>query len=129
MKHFLPLKNFAMVFRFSRNRRTIYHVHTEMRQSLEFYLVQFYHSFPIYEYPKIDFWIYMHLKFHLRTSNNFFSFGFYRLSRLFHSFRAESIVCWGENGRSPKKTTCLPTSRTWLVSDVIQARVEPTTVR
>ena len=50
-------------------------------------------------------------------------------SRLFHSLWAESIQRWGENGSSPRKTTGPPTSRTWLVSHVTGARLEPTAVR
>ena len=45
-----------------------------------------------------------------------FCFGFYSPSRLFHSFWAKSIIRWGENGRSLRKTTWPPASRTWLVS-------------
>ena len=56
----------------------------------------------------------------------FFKFGFYGPSRLFHSFWAESIIRWGENGRSPRKTIA---SRTWLVPLVTQAGLEPTAVR
>ena len=56
-------------------------------------------------------------------------FGFYGPSRLFHSFWAQSIVRWGENGRSPRKTTWPPASRTWLVQHVTWARLEPTAVR
>ena len=44
----------------------------------------------------------------------FFLFGFYGPSRLFHSFLGESIVRWGGNGRSPRKTTRIPASRTFL---------------
>ena len=47
---------------------------------------------------------------------DFFLFWFYGSSRLFHSFWAESIVRWDENGRSPRKTTWPPASRTWLIS-------------
>ena len=46
----------------------------------------------------------------------FFGGRFYGPSNLFHSFWAESIIRWGENGRSPRKTTWPPASRTWLVS-------------
>ena len=35
-------------------------------------------------------------------------FGFYSLSRLFHSFWAKIIISWGENGRSPRKKTWPP---------------------
>ena len=42
-------------------------------------------------------------------------------------FWAESVLRWGQNGGSPRKTTSPPTSRTWLVSHVTQARLEPTT--
>ena len=38
----------------------------------------------------------------------FFWFGFYSPSRLFCSFSVESIVRWGENGRSPRKNTRPP---------------------
>ena len=55
--------------------------------------------------------------------------GVYSPSRLFHSFWAESIVRWGENGRSLRKTTWPPASRTWLVSHKTQASLEPTEVR
>ena len=48
----------------------------------------------------------------------FFWFGFYSPSRLFHSFWAKLISRWGENGRSPRKTTWPPTSTTSLVSYV-----------
>ena len=58
-----------------------------------------------------------------------FWFRFNGPSRLFHSFWAESIARWCENGRSPRKTTWPPTSRTWLVSQVTQARLKPTAVR
>ena len=34
-----------------------------------------------------------------------FLFGFYGPSRLFHSLRAESIIRWGENGRSQRINT------------------------
>ena len=54
---------------------------------------------------------------------------FYGPSRLFHSFWAESIIRWGENRISPRKTIWPSTSRTWLVSPVTQARLEPTAVR
>ena len=54
---------------------------------------------------------------------------FYGLSRLFHSFWVESIVRWGENGISPRKNTWPPASRTWIVSHVTRARLEPTAVR
>ena len=40
-----------------------------------------------------------------------------------------SIVMWGENRRSPRKTTWPPASRTWLVSHVTQARLGSTAVR
>ena len=43
-------------------------------------------------------------------------FGFYSPSWLFHSFWANSIVRWGKNGKSPRKNTWPPGSRTWLVS-------------
>ena len=61
-------------------------------------------------------------------------FGFYCPSRLVHSFWAEPItrwgVRWGENGRSPRKKNTWPSaSRTWLVSHVIRARLEPTAAR
>ena len=46
----------------------------------------------------------------------FFLFGFYGPSRIFHSFWAESIERWGKKGRSPRKTTWPPVSRTWTVS-------------
>ena len=46
----------------------------------------------------------------------FFWFRFYGPSRLFHTFWTESIVWWGKNGRSSRKTTWPPGSRTWLVS-------------
>ena len=59
----------------------------------------------------------------------FFLFGFYGLSRLFHSFWAESIITWSENERSPRKITWPPASRTWLVSHVNRTRLEPTAVR
>ena len=52
----------------------------------------------------------------------FFLFGFYGLSKLFHSFLAESIVRWGKNGRSPRKNTWPPASRIWLLSHVTRAR-------
>ena len=53
-------------------------------------------------------------------------FRFYGPSRLFHSFWAESIIRWGENGRfPPKKHTRPPVRRTWLVSHVTRARLEP----
>ena len=45
-----------------------------------------------------------------------FWFGFYGPSRLFHSFWTESIGRGDENGRSSRKTTWPPASRTWLVS-------------
>ena len=61
--------------------------------------------------------------------NIFFFFGFYGPSRLFHSFWAESVVRWGENVRSPRKTTWPPASRTLLVSHVTRARLEPTAMR
>ena len=48
--------------------------------------------------------------------------------RSFHSFWAESIVRWSENGRSPRKNTWPLARRTWLVS-LILARLEPTVVR
>ena len=53
------------------------------------------------------------------------------ISRLFHSFWfwAESIVRWGENRRSPRKTTWPPATRTWLVSYVTRAKLEPIAVR
>ena len=54
----------------------------------------------------------------------FFLFGFYGLSRLFHSLWAKSIVRWGKNGRSPEKknlTTCK--------HHVTRARLEPTVAR
>ena len=54
-------------------------------------------------------------------------FWFYGPSRLFHSFWAESIVRWGENRRSPRQTTWPPGSRTWLVSHVTRAELEPDT--
>ena len=59
----------------------------------------------------------------------FLSFGFYGQSRLFQSFWAESIVMWGEQGKSPRKTTWPPASRTWLVSHVTWARLKPTEMR
>ena len=55
-----------------------------------------------------------------------FWFGFYGLSRLFHSFWAEPIARSGENGR---KTSWPLASRTWLVSHVTRARLEPTALR
>ena len=45
--------------------------------------------------------------------------------KFFHSFWAESIVRWGENRRSPRKTIWPPTSRTWLVSHMTRARSNP----
>ena len=54
-----------------------------------------------------------------------FLFGFNNPSRLFHSFWAEPIARWGENGRSPIETTWPPASRTWLVSHVTRARLDP----
>ena len=48
---------------------------------------------------------------------------------LFHSFWAEPIIRLGENGRSLRKTTWPPASRTWLDSLVTQARLKPTAVR
>ena len=53
----------------------------------------------------------------------------YSSSRLFPSFWAASIVRWGENGRSPRKTTWPAASRTCIVSHVTGARLEPTAVR
>ena len=53
----------------------------------------------------------------------FGGFGFYGPLRLFHSFWAESILRWGKNERSPRKTTWPPASRTWLVSHVTRARL------
>ena len=55
-----------------------------------------------------------------------FWFGIYSLVRLFHSFWAKLIVKWGENGRSLRKNTWPPASRTWLVPHVTRARLEPT---
>ena len=57
----------------------------------------------------------------------FFLFGF--SIKIIFSFWAESIVKWGENGRSLRKTTWPPASRTWLVSHVTPARLEPRVVR
>ena len=51
---------------------------------------------------------------------DFFLFGYYGPSRLFHSFWAESLVRYGENGRSPKNTWP-SASRTWLISHVTVA--------
>ena len=56
-------------------------------------------------------------------------FGFYGLSTLFHSFLAESIVRWGENGRPLRKTTWPPVNRVWLVSHITQSSLEPTALR
>ena len=46
----------------------------------------------------------------------YFLFGFYGPSRLFLSFWAKSVIRWGENGRSLRKTTESPASRTLRVS-------------
>ena len=65
------------------------------------------------------YYMYMYMsKFSLLYIDRFFLFlfGFYGPSKLFHSFWAESIIRWGENGRSQRKTTWPPASRTWLVS-------------
>ena len=65
-------------------------------------------------------------------TSDFFFFGGgggYGQSRLFHSFLAVSVVRWGENGRSPRiQNTWPPASRSWLVSHVTRARLEPTAV-
>ena len=58
----------------------------------------------------------------------FFLYGFYSPSKLFHSFWAESIVRWGENGRSPRKTTDHPQAELAL-SHMTRARLEPTAMR
>ena len=50
-------------------------------------------------------------------------------SRLFHPLWAKSVVRWGKNGRSPRKTTWPPASRTWFVSHVTRDRLKPTAMR
>ena len=49
------------------------------------------------------------------------------LSRLFHSYRDEPIDRWGETG-VPRENhlSDTPASRTWLVSHVASAELEPT---
>ena len=59
----------------------------------------------------------------------FFLFGFYGLSRLFHSFWVKSIIRWGKNGRSPRKNTWPKVRRTWPDSHVTRDSLEPTAVR
>ena len=54
-----------------------------------------------------------------------FQFRLYCPSRLFHSFWEDGA----KNRRSLEKTPDPPTSRTWLVSNVTWARLEPTAVR
>ena len=61
----------------------------------------------------------------------FFLFGFYGPSRLFHSFWSESIVRWGENGKSPRKIHLATHKQNLacLTCDLSYGRLEPTAVR
>ena len=53
-------------------------------------------------------------------------FGFHGPSRLFHSSWAEPVDRWGGNETSlRKKKIWSPASRTWLVTHVTRARLEP----
>ena len=47
-------------------------------------------------------------QFRQYTASTLFWFFYYGQSRLFHSVWAESVIRWGENGRSPRKITSHP---------------------
>ena len=58
----------------------------------------------------------------------FFGFSLTSLSRLFHSYRDEPIVRWGEAG-VPRVNHLTHPDRTWLVSHVASAGLEPTQLK
>ena len=58
----------------------------------------------------------------------YFLFSLTSLSRLFHSYRDEPIGRWGKTGVTRVKPPDTPASRTWLVSHVASAGLEPTPV-
>ena len=55
----------------------------------------------------------------------FYGFSLTSLSRLFHSYRDKTISRWGKTGSTPGKPSDTPASRTWLVSHVASAGLEP----
>ena len=68
------------------------------------------------------------IKFKLDWLVDFFLFQFYVPFKIIsaHTCMRRAKSRWGENRRTPRKTTSTPASRTWLVSNAARAGLEPT---